>query len=64
MSHHQEIELWLKLHAALCKKPRVRHALRHLTDKEEMSLADTAIKIIKQSGAFSGAQPAKRKAGQ
>lgn len=52
MGDAQERQLWQKLHAALCKRPRIRHALRYLSEQEEMKLADAAVKIIKQSGAF------------
>jgi hypothetical protein len=52
MSDAKEIELWIKLHAALCKRKWFRHAMRFLDDKQEKALMDEAIKIIKRSGAF------------
>jgi hypothetical protein len=55
MSAAREKQLWLKLHAALCKRRAVSYALRGLSDKQEMALAEEAIKLIKQSGAFSNA---------
>jgi hypothetical protein len=52
MGDTREKQLWQKLHAALCKRRAVGYALRGLSDKQEMALADEAVKIIKQSGAF------------
>ena len=57
MSDARERQLWLKLHRALCKRPRVRYALRGLTDKQEMALAEEAVTLIKKSGAFEQTVP-------